>query len=134
NHKGFDRVYIDEEGRGKKEEGRRAKNAKADEDHFETFWRLYPKRVAKQAALKAWRQLNPNTAARPQCPCYRPAALVGLDRGRGAERFLLVFLPFERHTEGAIPRSMSLSVNSDGESRCTLIAICYSAFWRSNAI
>lgn len=37
---------------------------KADDDGFETFWELYPRRVAKGQARRAWARLRPNAELR----------------------------------------------------------------------
>src|SRR5882672_2330798 len=53
--------------------GSKSNNRKRDQDQesssrstsdggFETFWTLYPRKTAKQGALKAWRRLKPNPA------------------------------------------------------------------------
>ena len=31
-----------------------------NEDNFNSFWAKYPKKTAKQAALKAWKKINPD--------------------------------------------------------------------------
>lgn len=33
-----------------------------DKSHFDVFWKVYPKKVGKDAALKSWNKLKPNLA------------------------------------------------------------------------
>ncbi len=40
---------------------RKAKTDTPPPEGFNAFWKAYPRKVAKQAALKAWRKLNPDT-------------------------------------------------------------------------
>ena len=39
-----------------------SKALEADDPLFDRFWSIYPRRVARQAAIKAWRQINPDQA------------------------------------------------------------------------
>lgn len=55
-----DVTESDEEKREKKQDTKQArKRAKSDSpDGFEDFWKVYPRRVSKQTALKAWMKLK----------------------------------------------------------------------------
>lgn len=56
------KVTVNENGNenGKRETGTRPTGAAGTPPGFERFWSAYPRRVGKQDALKAWRQLNPD--------------------------------------------------------------------------
>ena len=50
------------EGKGK--EGKEEQPCAGPSDEFESFWRLYPRKTARGAALKAWEKLRPDAALR----------------------------------------------------------------------
>lgn len=55
-------VNENENGNGKRETGTRPGGAAGELVGFDRFWAVYPRRVGKQDALKAWGQLAPDEA------------------------------------------------------------------------